>query len=70
MDFLSVILLLQAVHWVEEGMVKKIRGTTFSTRVTSDFEHSMRFAARGIFNNLLPDVHIFQDHRAGAQAGK
>ncbi|CAH8271831.1 unnamed protein product [Arabidopsis lyrata] len=61
---------LSAVHWVEEGMVKKIRGITFSTRVTSDFEHSMRFAARGIFNNLLPDVHIFQDHRVGAQAGK
>ncbi|XP_010421001.1 PREDICTED: probable RNA 3'-terminal phosphate cyclase-like protein [Camelina sativa] len=61
---------LTAVHWVEEGMVKRIRGSTFSTRVTTDFEHSMRFAARGIFNNLLPDVHITLDHRAGSQAGK
>ncbi|EOA20860.1 hypothetical protein CARUB_v10001197mg [Capsella rubella] len=61
---------LTAVHWVEEGMVKRIRGSTFSVRVNSDFEHSMRFAARGIFNNLLPDVHIELDHRAGAQAGK
>ncbi|KAI3714898.1 hypothetical protein L6452_21859 [Arctium lappa] len=24
--------------------------------------------ARGIFNRLLPDVHIFTDHKAGAQA--
>lgn len=70
MDFLSVILVLQAVNWVEEGMVKKIRGVTFSARVSSDFEHSMRFAARGIFNNLLPDVHISLDHKAGLQAGK
>jgi len=51
-------------------MVKRIRGTTFSTRVSSIFEHSMRIAARGIFNNLLPDVHISVDHKSGSQAGK
>ncbi|KAF8109152.1 hypothetical protein N665_0102s0060 [Sinapis alba] len=61
---------LTAVQWVEEGMVKKIRGWTFSARVSSDFEHSMRFSARGIFNNLLPDVHIFNDHKSGPKAGK
>ncbi|KFK26342.1 hypothetical protein AALP_AA8G235200 [Arabis alpina] len=61
---------LTAVQWTDEGMVKRIRGTTFSTRVTRDFEHSMRYAARGIFNNLLPDVHISEDHKAGTQAGK
>ncbi|ESQ38703.1 hypothetical protein EUTSA_v10028736mg [Eutrema salsugineum] len=61
---------LNAVQWLEEGMVKKIRGVTFSARVSTDFEHSMRFTARGIFNNLLPDVHISQDHRAGPLAGK
>ncbi|XP_010533931.1 PREDICTED: probable RNA 3'-terminal phosphate cyclase-like protein [Tarenaya hassleriana] len=61
---------LTAVQWMDEGMVKRIRGVTFSTKVSTDFEHSMRYAARGIFNNLLPDVHIFSDHRAGPQAGK
>ncbi|CAH8315253.1 unnamed protein product [Eruca vesicaria subsp. sativa] len=61
---------LTAVQWVEEGMAKKIRGWTFSARVSSDFEHSMRFAARGIFNNLLPDVHIFNNHKSGPAAGK
>ncbi|KAI9074247.1 hypothetical protein K1719_043812 [Acacia pycnantha] len=30
----------------------------------------MIHAARGIFNRLLPDVHIFTDHKAGPQAGK
>lgn len=69
--FLSVtLLLLQAVDWLDEGMVKRIRGETFSAKVSTDFEHSMRFAARGIFNNLLPDVHIFQNHNTGLQAGK
>ncbi|KAI8006558.1 putative RNA 3'-terminal phosphate cyclase-like protein [Camellia lanceoleosa] len=31
---------------------------------------SIRLKARGIFNRLLLDVHIFTDHKAGAQAGK
>ncbi|KAK3443737.1 probable RNA 3'-terminal phosphate cyclase-like protein [Eucalyptus grandis] len=61
---------LAAVTWIDEGMVKRIRGVTFSTRVSAQFENTMIHAARGIFNRLLPDVHIFTDHRAGPQAGK
>ncbi|CAK9162867.1 unnamed protein product [Ilex paraguariensis] len=61
---------LRALTWIDEGLVKRIRGITFSTRVTVQFENTMIHAARGIFNRLLPDVHIFTDHKAGAQAGK
>ncbi|KAK6928276.1 RNA 3'-terminal phosphate cyclase, insert domain [Dillenia turbinata] len=61
---------LTAVTWIDEGMVKRIRGVSFSTRVSSQFEHAMIYSARGIFNRLLPDVHIFTDHRAGPQTGK
>ncbi|CAK7332029.1 unnamed protein product [Dovyalis caffra] len=60
---------LMAVTWIDEGMVKRIRGVTFSTRVSHQFEDTMIHAARGIFNRLLPDVRIFTDHRAGPQAG-
>lgn len=61
---------LTAVTWIDEGMVKRIRGVTFSTRVSVQFENTMIHAARGIFNRLLPDVHIFTDHKTGAQSGK
>ncbi|THG21458.1 hypothetical protein TEA_001076 [Camellia sinensis var. sinensis] len=61
---------LTAVTWIDEGMVKRIRGVTFSTRVSAQFGNTIIHAARGIFNRLLPDVHIFTDHKAGAQAGK
>ncbi|XP_021759393.1 probable RNA 3'-terminal phosphate cyclase-like protein [Chenopodium quinoa] len=60
---------LTAVNWVDEGMVKRIRGVSFSTRVSSQFENTIIHAARGIFNRLIPDVHIFTDHKSGAQAG-
>ncbi|OVA19102.1 RNA 3'-terminal phosphate cyclase [Macleaya cordata] len=59
-----------AVTWIDEGMVKRIRGVTFSTRASSQFENTMIHAARGIFNRLLPDVHIFTDHKSREQAGK
>lgn len=68
--FLSVPILqdsLKSVAWTDEGMVKEISGVTFSTRVARDFEHSMIYAARGIFNRLLPHVHI---HKAGSRYGK
>ncbi|XP_052195090.1 probable RNA 3'-terminal phosphate cyclase-like protein [Diospyros lotus] len=61
---------LAAVNWIDEGMVKRIRGVSFSTRVSVQFENTMIHAARGIFNRLLPDVHIFTDHKAGPQAGR
>lgn len=70
MYVVSYVFDLQAVNWLNEGMVKRIRGVSFSTRVSSQFENTMIHAARGIFNRLLPDVHIFTDHRAGPQAGK
>ncbi|KAF9625177.1 hypothetical protein IFM89_020044, partial [Coptis chinensis] len=61
---------LSAVTWIDEGMVKRIKGTAFSTKVSYQFEKTMINAVRGIFNRLLPDVHIFQDHRFGQEAGK
>ena len=69
-DALIYFLFIQAVNWVDEGMVKRIRGVSFSTRVSAQFENTMIHSARGIFNPLLPDVHIFTDHKAGVQAGK
>lgn len=61
---------LMALTWTDEGMVKRIRGVTFSTKVSVQFENTMIHAARGICNRLLPDVHIFTDHKTGPQAGK
>lgn len=50
--------------------MRKIRGTSFSTRVSVQFEYGMIKAARGIINPLVSYVHIFSDHRSGLEAGK
>ncbi|RRT75265.1 hypothetical protein B296_00023632 [Ensete ventricosum] len=61
---------LTAAHWVDEGMVKSIRGVTFSTRVSPQIANRMIYAARGVFNRFIPDVHIFTDHRSGPAGGR
>ncbi|GAB4843279.1 hypothetical protein Ancab_013245 [Ancistrocladus abbreviatus] len=60
---------LTVVNWIDEEMVKRIRRVSFSTRVSVQFENRMIQSAHGIFNLLLPDVHIFTDHKVGQQAG-
>jgi RNA 3'-terminal phosphate cyclase-like protein len=50
-------------------MVKRIRGVSFSTRVSSQIERDIIYAACGIFNRFIPDVHIFTDHRPGPSGG-
>ncbi|CAH9061419.1 unnamed protein product [Cuscuta epithymum] len=60
---------LKAVIWTDEGLVKRIRGVSFSARVSVQFENTMIHAARGVLNPLLADIHIFTDHKAGPQAG-
>ncbi|KAJ4823034.1 hypothetical protein Tsubulata_012351 [Turnera subulata] len=60
---------LTAVTWIDEGMGKRIRGVTFSARVSTQFENTMRHAAREIFNRLLPDVYIVTDHKAETTSG-
>ncbi|KAJ6795636.1 putative RNA 3'-terminal phosphate cyclase-like protein [Iris pallida] len=61
---------LSAVNWVDEGLVKRIRGVTFTTKVSPEFDHRMMYAARGLLNPFLPDVRIEKDHRSGPSAGR
>ncbi|OAY71107.1 putative RNA 3'-terminal phosphate cyclase-like protein [Ananas comosus] len=61
---------LTATHWVDEGMVKRIRGITFSTRVSPQIGNRMVYAVRGVFNKFIPDVHIFTDHKSGPAGGR
>jgi RNA 3'-terminal phosphate cyclase-like protein len=47
-----------------------IRGVLFSTRVSPQLENRIIYDARGIFNRLIPDVHIHMDHRSGSAGGR
>lgn len=60
---------LKPVHLTDTGLIKRIRGVAYSTRVSPQNSNRMVDASRGVFNALLPDVYIFTDHASGAQGG-
>ncbi|EFN59839.1 hypothetical protein CHLNCDRAFT_48441 [Chlorella variabilis] len=66
---LPVVRQLAPVSATDEGMVKRIRGVAFSTRVSPQCSNRMVDGARGVLNDLLADVYIFTDHMTGPAAG-
>jgi RNA 3'-terminal phosphate cyclase-like protein len=60
---------LPALRLLDEGLVKRIRGTAFAERVAPAAANRLVDAARGVLNALLPDVYIFTDARSGQNAG-
>jgi RNA 3'-terminal phosphate cyclase-like protein len=61
---------LTAVSWIDEGMVKRVRGVAYSARVSPQMSNRMVDSARGVLNSFLPDVYIFTDHSSGPESGK
>lgn len=61
---------LRAVHWMDVGMVKRVRGVAYSTRVSPQMANRMVDSVRGVLNRLIPDVYVFTDHYSGQESGK
>ena len=60
---------LSTVVWTDQGRFKKIRGVSFSCKVAPTICARMIDSARGVFNNLLPDVKIYSDATKGKLSG-
>jgi RNA 3'-terminal phosphate cyclase-like protein len=60
---------LPPVNLVDEGMVKRIRGVSYSMKVSPQNTNRMVDGARGLLNKLLSDVYIFTDAVSGAASG-
>lgn len=58
------------INYVDEGMVKRVRGIAHSMKVSPQNTNRMVDGARGVLNDFLADVYVFTDHMAGPQAGK
>jgi len=61
---------LRATHWMDVGMVKRVRGVAYSTRVSPQMANRMVDSVRGVLNRLIPDVYVFTDHYSGQESGK
>lgn len=60
---------LPPARFLDEGMVKRVRGVAFSARVPPQTAARVVDGARGVLNPLLADVYVFTDHASGPAAG-
>ncbi|KAH0946003.1 hypothetical protein HN011_004819 [Eciton burchellii] len=61
---------LRTIQLENSGMVKRIRGTACSIRVSPAIANRIIESAKGVLLNFLPDVYIYADHCRGAASGK
>lgn len=60
---------LRAIQFEKPGMVKRIRGTVYASKVSPAFANRTIEAAKGVLLNFLPDIYLYSDQTKGKQAG-
>ena len=57
------------INITDEGLIARVRGTAFGAKVSPTIVNRLIDSARGVLNNLLPDVYITSDHVKGQNSG-
>jgi RNA 3'-terminal phosphate cyclase-like protein len=60
---------LRPIFLIEMGLIKRVRGVAFCTRVSPTLLSRVVSSSREVLNNILPDVHIHTDHYKGKEGG-
>jgi len=57
------------IQLLNEGMIKRVRGIAYATRVAPALANRMVESAKGFMHNFIPDVWVYTDHYTGAASG-
>lgn len=60
---------IKPIHITDAGLIKRVRGIGFCARISPTIISRVVDSARGVLNNLLPDVFISTDHFKGTEGG-
>lgn len=60
---------LNPVYIIDEGLIKRVRGVAFCTRISPTIITRVIESCRKVLNDFLPDVHIHSDHYKGGKEG-
>jgi len=61
---------LPAFELVDAGLVKRIRGVAYSTRVAPTYANRLIDVVRGVLNRFTADVYIYTDHHPKRTGGE
>lgn len=57
-------------QWLDEGKIKRVRGVATCMRMSPATNPRVIDTARGVLNDFLPDVYIYNEHPKGEASGK
>lgn len=60
---------LNAIQFVEQGEIKRIRGMAYATRMSPQMANRVMESAKGVLNRYIPDIYIYTDVYKGAESG-
>jgi len=66
---LPIVRELLPINIVDGGLIKRVRGVAFCSRISPTILSRVVDSSREVLNHLLPDVHIETDHYKGAEGG-
>ncbi|XP_011499814.1 PREDICTED: RNA 3'-terminal phosphate cyclase-like protein [Ceratosolen solmsi marchali] len=61
---------VKSIQCLNSGMVKRIRGTACSLRVSPAISNRLVESAKGVLLQFIPDIYIYTDASRGASSGK
>ncbi|KAG2374880.1 hypothetical protein C9374_010254 [Naegleria lovaniensis] len=61
--------MLNPIQILDEGMIKRVRGIAYSTRVAPNISNRLVDGAKSMLNLYLPDIWIHTDHYSGKTSG-
>ncbi|CAM9242004.1 unnamed protein product [Ascophyllum nodosum] len=61
---------LKPIDFTDPGLIKRIRGNAYCTKVSPQIANRVAESSRGLLNRLLPDVWVHTDHNAGRAGGE
>ncbi|CAM9349486.1 unnamed protein product [Pylaiella littoralis] len=61
---------LKPIDFTDPGLIKRIRGNAYCTKVSPQIANRVAESSRGLLNRLLPDVWVHTDHHAGRTGGE
>lgn len=66
---LRIVKQLTPTQFIDVGLVKRIRGIAYCTRMSPQMANRMVEAARGLLTRYIPDVYIYTDVYKGLESG-
>lgn len=59
----------KAIQFIKPGMVKRIRGTAYASKVSPALANRTIESCKGVLLNFLPDIYIYSDLNKGKFSG-